>query len=160
MCIRLALTAWVSLLVACAAQGPATSTGGGSAAPAVAEAAGTTDLDALVKHPWQWVSFASPVEAFDVDTPAKYTLTFTTDGIVEVVADCNTAIAAYGVVGEGAGALSLTVAPRTHATCPPASRGARFLALLGGAASYSFQDGRLHIDLMADGGTLVFAPVR
>ena len=126
-------------------------------APAPAHA-GATDLDALTAHSWQWVSFSSPLEAFDVDTPASYTLIFGQDGIVEIVADCNTAIASYGVDGTDAGSLSMSVAPRTTDICPPDSRGDQFLSLLGGAAGYSFEGDRLLIDLMADGGTLAFAP--
>jgi C-terminal processing protease CtpA/Prc len=117
-----------------------------------------TDLDALVAHPWQWVSFTSPVEQFDVETPASYKLRFNVDGIVDILADCNTAIAAYGVESDDAGSLSLTVAPKTETTCPPESRGAQFLKLLGGAARFFFQDGQLYIDLFADGGAMAFAP--
>lgn len=121
-------------------------------APAAAED------DALTANPWQWVSFTSPAEQFDVETPASYTLLFNVDGIVDILADCNTAIAAYGVESDDAGSLSHTVAPKTETTCPPESRGDQFLKLLGGAARYFFRDGQLYIDLFADGGTMVFAP--
>jgi heat shock protein HslJ len=124
-------------------------------APAESE---TTDLDMLISHPWQWVSFSNPELSFEVDLPANYTLTFGEDGIVEIVADCNTAIANYRVVSTDAGSLSMNVAPRTTDTCSPAARGDQFLTLLATAAEYAYVDGQLHITLMADGGTMVFVP--
>jgi pimeloyl-ACP methyl ester carboxylesterase/heat shock protein HslJ len=155
----LALAAFV--LAACTPVRPVAAPAPDAAANAMpaAPAAAATDLDRLLAHPWQWVSFTNPVEAFDVDAPAKYTLAFGDDGIVEIVADCNTAIAAYGIASEDAVMLTMTVAPRTEDACPPDSRGDQFLKLLGGAAIYFFQDGRLFIDLMADGGTMVFDSV-
>ena len=75
-----------------------------------------TDLDMLTNHLWQWVSFSSPEATFDVDTPARYTLTFGEDGIVEIVADCNTAIASYGIFGADDSSLSMDVAPAARTT--------------------------------------------
>ena len=126
--------------------------------PEVATETETTDLDTLVSHPWQWISFSSPAETFDVDSPARYTLTFGEDGIVEIVADCNTAIASYGIVSTDAGDLSMDVAPRSTDSCSPESRSEQFLTLLAAAAEYAYVDGQLHIDLMVDEGTMVFAP--
>gem|GEM_PF-554133 len=114
--------------------------------------------DALTANTWQWVAFTSPVEQFGVETSERYQLTFSEDGIVEIVADCNTAIASYGVGETDVGSLTMSVAPRTTDACPPESRGDQFLKLLGGAARYFFRDGQLNIDLFADGGTLAFAP--
>lgn len=120
--------------------------------------AGMTDLDVLVTHPWQWVSFSSPEETFDVEMPASYLVLFNTDGIVDITADCNTAIASYGVAGSDAGSLSMEVAPKTKAACPPDSRSEQFLTLLATAADYAYVDDQLHIGLASDGGTMVFAP--
>ena len=114
----------------------------------------------LTAQPWQWVAFTSPVEQFDVATPERYRLTFNEDGIVDIVADCNTAIGSYGIDSLDGGSLSIDVAPKTTEVCPPASRGDQFLSLLGGAAIYFFEDGKLYIDLMADGGTMQLDPVR
>lgn len=111
--------------------------------------------DSLTANPWQWISFTSPVEQFDVETPASYLLTFNADGTVSIVADCNNAAGSYT---DDAGALSIAVGPMTMAACPEGSRSDQFVVLLGGAARYFFQDGGLYIDLFADGGTLAFAP--
>lgn len=133
--------------------------GAGDDTSEAATEAEATDLDILSSHPWQWISFSSPEETFVVDMPASYALAFgENDGIVEIVADCNTAIASYTVAGLDAGSLSLAVAPRTTETCPAESRGSQFLTLLAEAAEYSYVDGQLHIGLMSDAGALIFAP--
>ena len=109
---------------------------------------------ALWAHPWQWVSFTSPVEEVQVDNPASYLLTFGEDGSLAIVADCNRAMASYTADGSS---LQIQVGPTTLAACPPGSRSEDFIKYLGFAAIYFFQDGDLFIDLMADGGTLRFS---
>ncbi|MEI2756021.1 MAG: alpha/beta fold hydrolase [Chitinophagaceae bacterium] len=115
----------------------------------------TDELVMLRANPWQWVSFTSPTETFEVETPASYTVTFNSDASLAIVADCNNAAGSYQ--GEG-GKLTIEIGPMTAAACPPDSRSDQFVKLLGNGALYFFQDGNLHIDLAADGGTLVFAP--
>ncbi len=48
--------------------------------------------------------------------------------------------------------------PSASRAARPASRSAQFVKLLGSGAGYFFEDGNLTIDLMADGGTMDFAP--
>jgi len=115
----------------------------------------TEELVQLRATPWQWVSFTSPMEQFDVEAPLGYLAQFNDDGTVNVVADCNNAVGSYQ--GEG-GKLEIQIGPMTAAACPPDSRSDQFVRLLGGAALYFFQDGNLHIDLFADSGTMVFSP--
>ncbi|MCB9118312.1 MAG: META domain-containing protein [Caldilineaceae bacterium] len=111
--------------------------------------------DPLAATPWQWVAFTSPVERFDVETPESYLLKFNADGTVAIVADCKFPLGNYTDDG---GALTITVGPTTMELCPGESRADQFTGLLGGAARYFFEDGLLYIDLMADGGTMAFAP--
>lgn len=113
------------------------------------------NLDALTSHSWQWTSFTSPVEEVRVETPERYLLTFNAAGAVNIVADCNNAAGSYT---SQAGSLTIEIGPMTLAACPPESRSDQFVALLGSAARYFLADGNLHIDLMADGGTMTFAP--
>lgn len=110
---------------------------------------------ALWATPWQWTSFTSPVEQVDIETPESYLLAFAEDGTVSIVADCNNAAGTYT---DEDGALTIAIGPMTAAACPEGSRSDQFVALLGSAARYFFQDGQLFIDLLADGGTLAFAP--
>ncbi len=116
----------------------------------------TAELTQLRTTTWQWISYIGPVETYFIDNPAGYTLTFNDDATVNIVADCNNARGSYQ--GEG-GNLTIEVGPMTRAACPPDSRSDQFVTFLGYAADYFFEEGHLHIDLFADGGTLVFAPV-
>ena len=115
----------------------------------------TAELTQLRANPWQWVSFTSPEDQFDVDAPLSYRVQFNADATVNVVADCNNAVGSYQ--GEG-GKLEIQMGPMTAAACLPDSRSDQFVRLLSGAALYFFQDGNLHIDLVADSGTMVFSP--
>jgi heat shock protein HslJ len=123
-----------------------------------APAAATAQLTA---QPWQWESFQGATEEFKVDASAQYTATFAAtfagDGSLKVTADCNKASGTYS--GEG-GALTIKIGPMTQAACPPGSRSDQFVKLLGSAARYFIKDGKLYIDLFADGGTMAFAPAR
>ena len=113
------------------------------------------NLAALTAHPWQWTSFTSPVEQIEVETPDRYRVLFNQDGTVQIVADCNNATGDYT---EDAGALTITIGPATLADCTSGSLTNPFITNLGSAARYFFEEGNLYIDLMADGGTMVFAP--
>jgi heat shock protein HslJ len=125
------------------------------AATAVPAPSPTDELAQLRATPWQWVAFTSPVEQFAVEAPLSYLVQFNDDATVNIVADCNNAVGDYQ--GEG-GTLEIQIGPMTAAACPPDSRSDQFVRLLGGAALYFFADGNLHIDLFADGGTMVFSP--
>jgi heat shock protein HslJ len=85
----------------------------------------------------------------------SYSLVFQEDGTVNITADCNTAQGTYQAEGKS---IQIQVGAMTKAMCPAGSRSDEFIKYLGSAAIYFFQDGNLYIDLMADGGTMVFAP--
>ena len=109
----------------------------------------------LTTNPWQWVGFTSPVEQFKLDQPGNYLVTFQEDGTVAIKADCNNAGGSYTADDSS---LEIKLGPMTTAACPPDSRGDQFVKLLGSAAKYFFADGKLFIDLMADGGTMRLDP--
>ena len=109
----------------------------------------------LLANSWQWVSFTSPVEQYDIELPASYQLDFNPDGTVAIKADCNNAIGSYSAES---GSLNIQVGPTTRAACPPGSLSERFIEYLGFSAVYFFEGGNLFIDMMADGGTMQFAP--
>jgi heat shock protein HslJ len=110
---------------------------------------------AIQANPWQWASFTSPVEQYDVHSPENYLLTFHKNGIVDIKADCNAANGTYTMQGNR---ISIVIGPTTMAACPPGSRNEEFMKYLGSAAIYFFQPGELFIDLVADGGTMMFTP--
>jgi heat shock protein HslJ len=116
----------------------------------------TEDLMMLRAHPWQWISFSDPMETFAVENPTSYRLSFNPDASLAITADCNNVMGFYQ--GESGLSLSISIGPATLAECGPGSRSDQFVRLLGGAAKYFFRDGKLYIDLMADGGTMAFTP--
>lgn len=130
-------------------------------APAATEAPAGAPAEAaaapqLVGPTWQWESFvdvAKGQDSFEVANPENYTVTFLDDGTAAMQADCNRAAGTYTVNGS---ALNVVVGPVTLAACEEGSRGAQFLINLTSAGTFTFVDGKLAIDLQADGGRMVF----
>ncbi|NTV03532.1 META domain-containing protein, partial [bacterium] len=115
----------------------------------------TEELARLRANAWQRAAYSGATESFTVNNPGNYILSFNSDGTLAVKADCNQAAGSYQ--GEG-GSLALTLGPVTAAACGEDSRSEQLLKLLPGAALYRFDHEELLIELMADGGTLTFAP--
>jgi len=115
----------------------------------------SVEMDTLIGTTWAWVGFTDPNQQFNVENPVNYTINLQDDGRVDIKADCNNAMGSYTVEGSS---ITIEVGPMTKAICPPESRSDDFVKYLGAAAIYFFEDGNLYIDLMADGGTIAFAP--
>jgi len=113
------------------------------------------NLDSLLANSWQWITFQGAAESFTVENPQAYLLTFNADGTLVVKADCNNALGEYSADNSN---LTISLGPTTLAVCPEGSRSEQFLRLLPGAAKYSFEGTELMIELMVDGGSLLFAP--
>jgi len=116
----------------------------------------------------RWVAFKSMSDeqgtARPAD-PASYTLAFGTDGRAKLRLDCNrgsaswTASLATGdTPGRRSGSLEFGALASTRAMCAPTSMEPRVAKALPFVRSYLLVDGRLHLSLFADGGSLVFAP--
>jgi D-alanyl-D-alanine carboxypeptidase len=105
---------------------------------------------------WQWIAYAGPMEEFSIETPGNYRVTFNDDATFTAVADCNNLAGNY-VAGDG-GEITITPGPMTLAACPEGSRSDQFVAFLGSAARYYSDGDNLILELMADGGTMTFAP--
>jgi heat shock protein HslJ len=103
---------------------------------------------------WQWVSFMTPVEQLNVDTPARYTIRFERDGRAAVQADCNRGTTRYSVSRDRRIMLGPIVL--TRMMCPAGSQGDRFAREVGRASSYFVKDGDLFLELPVDSGTLRF----
>lgn len=155
----------LSMLLTACSSGAATPTDPPTAVPPTQKPAEPTtppaqitsaDIDTLTANPWKWIGFTDPTQQYTVENPEDYTLTFQVDGTVNIKADCNNAMGSYTVDGSS---IKIEIGPMTRAQCMPESRSDEFLKYLGFAAIYFFKDGNLFIDLMADGGTLEFAPV-
>ncbi len=107
----------------------------------------------LVGRTWQWVSLTDPQGVTDVSNPENYTILFNEDGTAAIRADCNQVGASYTTEGSS---ISITLGPTTAAACGPESLDQVYLAGLGNAAIYFFEEGDLFMDMQADGGTMRF----
>jgi heat shock protein HslJ len=124
------------------------------------EALGTVTAEALPAAnitgvPWKWQSMTTPLEQIQVDDPEAYVVQFTAEGLVEVQADCNTGSGQYMMSGSE---LTIEITATTLALCPEGSLSDQFIRSLNAAAQYSSDGNGLTIELVADGGTMQFAP--
>lgn len=119
----------------------------GNSQPVTTPLAGTT---------WQWVRLTDPGQQVTIQNPERYTIQFADASNLSITADCNSVRGNYTAGNDGK--LSITITTSTRVACPPGSRGDEFTGRLGAAARWFTQNGHLFIDLMADGGTLEFAP--
>jgi heat shock protein HslJ/LysM repeat protein len=118
-------------------------TGAGAAGP---QLAGTV---------WQWQeTLMNNDDKFVPDNPGNYTMQLMADGSVAVQADCNQVSGTYTLDGNR---ISIELGPSTMAACPEGSLGDQFVANLGAASIYSFDQGDLLIDLKFDSGTMRFS---
>lgn len=105
---------------------------------------------------WQWIAYAGPMEAYEIDTPGNYRVTFNDDATFSAVADCNNLAGSY--IPTDGGEITITPGPMTLAACPEGSRSDQFVAFLGSATRYASDGDNLVLELLADGGTMTFAP--
>lgn len=123
--------------------------------PAPEQPADTGGEVTLVGPTWVWVSTTTPNEVITVADPTRYTIVFNDDGTAGIKADCNSVGATYTVSDSS---LSITLGPSTMVACPPDSQANQFLAGLAASAVYFLDSGNLFIDMVADSGTMQFAP--
>jgi heat shock protein HslJ len=114
----------------------------------------------LVGAVWQWQEFQDSAEGgeagnIDVPDPARYTLTLRSDDAVDIQADCNRLTWTYTL--EGSRLTFNTLGPATTAHCGDESLDQRYLERLGNTATYVIADGKLHLNLKADAGNMVFS---
>jgi len=104
---------------------------------------------------WQLVRFQGGDGKVIVPAePARYTVTFGDDGVVNVRFDCNRGRGGWKSVARNQlefGAMALT-----RAACPPGSLHDQLVKHWPFIRSYMLKDGRLYLGLMADGGTYEF----
>ncbi|MGD2078507.1 MAG: serine hydrolase [Chloroflexota bacterium] len=104
---------------------------------------------------WRWSAFSDPVngETIIAETD-KYTFSALDDSVF-LATNCRLVV---GTIEVDSSSLTLAydIPKITDESCVESANADRYLDLLQSAATYFFQDGRLYIDLMADGGTLTF----
>jgi heat shock protein HslJ len=96
--------------------------------------------------------------------PSRYTVTFGKDGRAAFQLDCNRASGEWkatpATANARSGQLIFSSLAGTRAMCAPGSLDQRLSGQLPYVRSYLFQDGQLHMSLLADGGILHWAPVQ
>ncbi len=120
--------------------------------------------DPLSGTTWQLVSIESMAPAeqpgVTIDDPAKYTVTFGTDGRAAFRLDCNRGTGTWQADAAAVDSGSLTFGPIgvTRMFCPQPSVDTTVAADLAQVRSYLIADGKLNMSLMADGGILRWQP--
>ncbi len=128
-------------------QGAAADSSDGAGAMAENELSGTV---------WEWQRTQMNDDTiFTPEEPAKYTLTFLADGMVQMQADCNSGGGSYTLDGN-----QLTIGPvaMTLMACLPESLDSTFAQQLGEVRSYLMDEGNLVLELAVDSGGMIFAP--
>ena len=114
---------------------------------------------------WRLVELQSMDDAQGTERPSKpsnYTITFGEDGNLSARLDCNRATGTWRNDIANATGGSLTFGPLavTKALCPEPTMGERLERQLPYVRSFVIRDGDLHMALMADGGIIVWEPIK
>ena len=125
----------------------------------VAPSSGTS----LAGTSWQLVAIQSMDDAQGttrIADPARFTLHFGADGRASLRLDCNRGTGTFEAIPatDGRGSLRFGPIAATRALCPPPQIDERVARDLGYVRSYLFQDGKLFLSLMADGGIYEWHP--
>jgi heat shock protein HslJ/uncharacterized protein YraI len=111
----------------------------------------------LVETTWQWVGGREASGAnYQVADPENYTLTFSDDGMLFIVADCNTSRSTFELTGNQ---LVVTIGATTLVACEPTSLSNQFLAQLEQSAIIGTGFGNLVIVLADQVSEMYFQSV-
>lgn len=115
----------------------------------------SSSSDTITGIVWQWSAMQETVPASlsVVPDPENYTITFNTDGNVDIKADCNQVGGTYTTSGSD---LTITLGPSTLAFCGEASQDTIYLASLAKVSSYALDGGQLQLKFADDGGKMDF----
>jgi heat shock protein HslJ len=106
---------------------------------------------------WRLVRIMSMDDTtYTPDDPSRYILVFSTDGKVQIRADCNRGTGEW--VSPEPNSLSFRQIASTKALCPPGSLHDRFMDQFVWVRSYVIRDGNLFLATMADGSIIEFEP--
>jgi len=113
--------------------------------------AGTDIIDIT----WQWVSLAEyePASQSVVPDSENYTIILTSDGTMNIKADCNMVSGSYKIDGNS---LTLELGPSTMAFCGEESLDLMFTELLNNVESYNLENDQLFLNLENEFGKMSF----
>ena len=123
---------------------------------AVALSACSGGKSEILNRTWQWETYQDTAGLNDLSVayPENYTLTLNEDGTASIKADCNQVIWSYQL---NESRLTFdTNGLTTLAMCPEDSLDQLFLERLGNTATFILEEGILYLNLVADGGNMVF----
>ena len=106
-----------------------------------------------VKWTWQQTRYNNDQNSVPAD-PSSYTVTFNTDGTLNIQVDCNRGGGSYSIEGKS---ITIEVTHTTRAMCPPESLEQTFIKDLNASKIFFFSDGDLYMDLKYDAGTMKFS---
>ncbi len=155
--MRHAALGLAALLAACAAPEPAATP---HTAPIAAPMAASPVT--LPGTNWRLVELRSSDDAIGTvrpADPARYTLSFDTEGNAFLRLDCNRGRGRVTITPErpDMGRMQFGPVAATRALCPPESLGPRLEREIGAVRLYVIQpDGRLRLELFADGGQQIW----
>lgn len=114
---------------------------------------------------WQLVEIQSMDDSQGTkrpDDPSKYTISFGRDGHIAARFDCNRGMGSWknDIANATGGSLEIGPLAVTKAFCPAPSLGETIERQLGYVRSFIMRDGRMFMSMMADGGILVWEPLR
>ncbi len=110
--------------------------------------------DRLGGAPWNWIRYEDPVVGrVGIPNPEEFRLAFTDQGRLTLVTDCLEAVLPYAVDGSNVAINTRGLDLSDCTADSPSRRLVRDLELVG---IFSFNEGRLLLDLFADSGALLF----
>jgi heat shock protein HslJ len=109
----------------------------------------------IINIQWQWTELfeSEPASQSIVPNPENYTITFNSDGSMNIQADCNMVSGTFSVDGTS---LTLVLGPSTLAFCGEESLDLMFTKLLSNVDSYDFENDQLVLHLENDLGKMTF----
>ena len=117
-------------------------------------AAQSAEAAAIIGVEWKWAGsrYNNNRNVRPAD-PSRFRLQLEPGGLLHLQADCNVAGGRYRIEDRR---ITITVTHSTMAECEPDSLDRPFLKDLDAAGGWFVREGRLHLDLTVDGGTMEF----
>lgn len=112
---------------------------------------------------WEWIRTVTPKEVFEPQAPENHTLYMDVHGAIGLLIGCNRGGGEVTLIPSDSfhpvsGSIELGNIFSTMMYCPDQETADRFSRELQVARIYFLKDQILHLDLFADGGTMMFRP--
>ncbi|MCJ7701413.1 MAG: META domain-containing protein [Anaerolineales bacterium] len=114
---------------------------------------GLSSTEPITDITWQWTEWVEtePASQSLVPDSENYTLLLSSDGSLNIKADCNMVQGSYTLDGSS---LMIELGPSTMAFCGEQSLDLLYLKLLSNVDSYTIEDGQLVLELKDGAGQM------